>query len=208
MTTTAAEREEKDTGRVEAFSDGVFAIAITLLVLDLKMPSVASSENLYAILLRQWPKFIAFLNSFGTILVIWINHHNLFSHIVRCSNLFMLINGVLLLCVTFLPFSTSLVAEHYGAQGEVTAAAVYTGTFLVMAIAFNLLWRFASHRHRLLKRSVTPEQIRSINGQYLIGPTFYGLAFVLVPVNVTASLLLTVALAFFYSITASLSRRS
>ena len=204
MTTSGT---EKETGRVEAFSDGVFAIAITLLVLNLKIPHGDGSGDLSSILLKQWPTFIAFLNSFGTILIIWMNHHNLFGNIHRTNNIFMLANGFLLLCVTFLPFPTSLVADYYGHPGEITAAALYCGTFFVMSIAFNILWRYASYKHRLLSRSVSTEQVESINRQYLVGPTFYGLSLIVSFVNVTASLLLTIVLAVFYSITASMSRK-
>jgi uncharacterized membrane protein len=197
--------EQKETARVEAFSDGVFAIAITLLVLDLKLPQHDSTKDLWEELLRQWPTFVAFLNSFVTILIIWVNHHNLFNNIRRTNNVFMLANGLLLLTVTYLPFPTSLVADYYGHSGEVVAAAQYCGTFFVMACAFNLIWRYASYHHRLLSREVTVEQIQSINRQYLLGPTVYGLALVLAFVNVTMSLLLTVLLAAFYGVTASTS---
>jgi len=204
---TSGDPEQKETGRVEAFSDGVFAIAVTLLVLDLKVPYPSRSQDLSSTLLRQWPTFIAFLNSFVTILIIWINHHNLFNNIKRTDNVFMLSNGLLLLCVTFLPFPTSLVAEYFGYPGQTAATALYSGTFLMMAFAYNLLWRYASHKHRLLSRSVTAEQVESINRQYLIGPAFYGLAFALAFVNVAASLLLTILLAAFYAVTASMSRK-
>ena len=198
--------EQKETVRVEAFSDGVFAIAITLLVLDLKLPQGAGPADLSGELLRQWPTFVAFLNTFATILIIWINHHNLFNNIRRTNNVFMLLNGLLLLCVTFLPFPTSLVADYYGHAGDTTAAALYAGTFLVMACAFNVLWRYASNKHRLIAREITVEDIQSINRQYLLGPTVYGLAFVLAFINVTSSLLLTIVLAIFYGVTASTSR--
>jgi uncharacterized membrane protein len=204
---TTLETDQKETGRIEAFSDGVIAIAITLLVLDLKVPHVGESENLFSMLLKQWSQFVAFLNSFITILIIWINHHNLFNHIRRTNNLFMLFNGILLLTITFLPFPTSLVADYFGQASETTAAALYGGTFFVMSLAFNALWRYASYNHRLLHRNVTEEQVHTINKQYLIGPTFYGLSFLLAFVNVTASLALTVALALFYAVTASMSQR-
>ena len=205
---TVADKAEKETGRIEAFSDGVFAIAITLLVLDLKVSAPTGSEGLAYKLVGQWPAFVAFLNSFATILVIWINHHNLFNLIARSDCRFMLANGLLLLCVTFLPFPTSLVAEYYGHPGEATAAVLYTGTFLMMAFAFNILWRYAAHKHQLLGRSVTAKEVGSINRQYLVGPIFYGLAFILAFVNVTASLVLTIALMLFYAVTASVSREA
>jgi uncharacterized membrane protein len=199
--------EQKETGRVEAFSDGVFAIAVTLLVLDLKVPHRDGTGDLLSTLLGQWPTFVAFFNSFVTILIVWLNHHNLFNNIKRTDNMLMLSNGLLLLCTTFLPFPTSLVSEYFGHPGQTGATILYTGTFLLMACAFNLIWRYASYEHRLLSRSVTAEQVESINRQYLIGPAFYGLAFALSFVNVTASLLLTIMLAAFYGVTASMSRK-
>ena len=190
---------------MEAFSDGVFAIAITLLVLDLKLPQGVTAD-LPGELLKQWPTFVAFLNTFATILIIWINHHNLFNNIHRTNNVFMLLNGLLLLCVTFLPFPTSLVADYYGHTGDTTAAALYAGTFFVMSLAFNSLWRYASYRHRLISKETTTETVEGINRQYLLGPTVYGLALLLAFVQVTASLLLTIVLAIFYAVTASTSR--
>lgn len=203
---TVADKAEKETGRIEAFSDGVFAIAVTLLVLDLKVTAPAGSEGLAYKLVGQWPAFVAFLNSFATILVIWINHHNLFNLIAKSDYKFMLANGFLLLCVTFLPFPTSLVAEYYGHSGESTAAVLYSGTFLMMAFAFNILWRYAAHKRQLLGKNVTEKEVKSINRQYLVGPTFYGLAFILAFFNVTVSLILVILLMLFYAVTASVSR--
>ena len=199
--------EQKETGRVEAFSDGVFAIAITLLVLNLKFPSTGEPGDLSGELSRQWPAFVAFLNSFVTILIIWMNHHNLFNNIRRTNNVFMMVNGALLLTVTFLPFPTWLVAEYFGHPGENTAASLYAGTFFVMACSFNFLWRYASYQHRLIGREITTEQIEGINRQYLAGPTLYGLAFLFAFIDVGLSLLLTILLALFYAVTASISRK-
>jgi uncharacterized membrane protein len=201
-----ADKAEKETGRIEAFSDGVFAIAITLLVIDLKVSPPSGSEGLVYKLLEEWPRFLAFLTSFATILILWVNHHNLFNHIARSNTLFMFLNGSLLLCVTFMPFPTSLVAEYMGDTGETTAMVLYAGTMLAMAFAYNILWRYASHKHRLLSRAVSAPQVKSINRQYLVGPVFYGLAFLLAFFSVTASLFLIIALALFFAVTASVSR--
>jgi len=102
----------RETGRVEAFSDGVFAIAVTLLVLDLKVPKPGDlgGESLLSALARQWPAFLAYLTSFATILVMWVNHHKMFNHIRRTDDRFLFLNGLLLLFVTFVPFPTALVA--------------------------------------------------------------------------------------------------
>src|ERR1700761_2124359 len=97
--------DEKETGRTEAFSDGIFAIAITLLILNLKVPVAdqirAQHITLWDALLREWPTYFSYLNSFLTILIMWINHHKLFQQIRRTDHVFLLLNGVLLMGVTF-----------------------------------------------------------------------------------------------------------
>ena len=104
-----------DTARIEAFSDGVFAIAITLLVLDLKVPrELHEGQTLTSALAHQWPAYVAFVTSFLTILVMWINHHRMFTLIGRADDRLLIFNGLLLLGITVVPFPTSLVAEYLG----------------------------------------------------------------------------------------------
>ena len=104
--------DSKDTARTEAFSDGVFAIAITLLVLDIKVPQeLPESVRLGTALLQLWPSYLAFLTSFVTIGIMWINHHRLFTLIKRSDHWLLQLNGLLLLEDTFLPFPTAIVAE-------------------------------------------------------------------------------------------------
>src|SRR6516165_10270503 len=123
----------KETGRIEAFSDGVFAIAITLLILDIKVPRASeSSVGLGTLLLRQWPAYVAFLASFAKIGIMWINHHRLFTHIVRSSHALLLLNSLLLLGIVVVPFPTALVAEYFGHEGEHLAATLFSGTFLLI----------------------------------------------------------------------------
>ena len=108
--------EAKETGRIEAFSDGVFAIAVTLLVLELKVPQLAEhagSGELWSALLSRWPSYAAYLVSFMTILIVWVNHHRLFTIIQRSDSRFLFINGLLLLVVTTIPFPTALLAEFF-----------------------------------------------------------------------------------------------
>src|SRR5215470_6498178 len=160
METTAARTEQagaegaedKETGRLEAFTDGVFAVAITILVLDLKVPKPAElgagpgllgTHGLAGALLAQWPTFLAYLTSFLTILVMWVNHHILFNLIRRTDHLFLYLNGMLLLFVTFEPYATALVAAFLDRPEASTAAAVYSLNFLAIAIVYNLLWRHA-----------------------------------------------------------------
>ena len=129
-----------ETTRIEAFSDGVFAIAITLLVLDLKVPrELSEGRTLDQILLAQWPGYLAFITSFLTILIMWVNHHRMFTLIGRSDHRLLFYNGLLLMGVTLVPFPTALVAEFLRHDGERTAALVYSGTFIFIAICFNLL---------------------------------------------------------------------
>ena len=108
-----AAADAKETARIEAFSDGVFAIAITLLVLDLKVPrGMAEGRDLLAALVGQWPAYLAFVTSFATIGIMWINHHRMFTLIGRTDDGLLVLNGLLLLGVTFVPFPTGVLAEY------------------------------------------------------------------------------------------------
>lgn len=210
-TDPAIQVQERETSRTEAFSDGVFAIAITLLVLDLKIPRIESGGaegQLLPMLLKQWPSMVAYITSFVTILIMWINHHNLFSQIRRVDNAFMFFNGLLLFFVTFVPFPTGLLAEYFRHQDGSLAAALYAGTYFLTAICYNLVWRYASHKHRLIKHSIPQEDIDAVNKQYLLGPLVYGLATVVAFWSLAVSFMITVLLAGFYAVTGSMSRNS
>lgn len=210
MTNTPDHADEKETGRVEAFSDGVFAIAITLLVLDLKVPRDAELHgSLAAALLRQWPIFLAYLTSFATILVMWVNHHVMFGRIRRVDSPFLFLNGLLLLFVTFVPFPTSLVAEYFRASGPSarTAGLVFSGTYVLIAVAYNLLWRYASAGKNLLDPHVSEERVREITRKYAPGIPLYLVAVVLALFSVTASIALCLAMAVFFAFTGSLPKR-
>jgi uncharacterized membrane protein len=197
--------DETETARLEAFSDGVFAVAITLLVLDLKVPKVAEVAGrggLLAALLGQWPAFLAYVTSFLTILVMWVNHHTLFTHIRRSNHPFLYLNGMLLLLVSCVPFTTSLLAEHIRApEASRTAAAVYAGNFVLLAVVFNLLWRYASRGNRLLAPDASAAAVAAITRQYGFGPPLYLLAFALAFVSVPASVGICMALAAFFTLT-------
>ena len=185
--------EEKETGRLEAFSDGVFAVAITLLVLNLHLPGASLSDgDLGGQIFAQWPTFAAFVTSFATIGIMWINHHRLFTHIKRVDTPLMLLNLLLLMMIVFVPFPTALLAEYTVQPNQHLAAFLYCGTFIVLAICFNLLWRYASYKNRLLDKKADPEAVQAITRQYQFGPLFYliafGLAWVYVPAGTCAKL--------------------
>jgi uncharacterized membrane protein len=194
--------EAKETGRIEAFSDGVFAIAVTLLVLELKVPQLAEdagSAELWRALLGRWPSYAAYLVSFMTILIVWVNHHRLFNIINRSDSRFLFINGLLLLIVTTIPFPTALLAEFFERPSAPIACAIYTGMFVLLALAFNAFWRYA-YRGRLVARTVSQEQIAAISRSLVFGPVTYLAAFVLAFVNVYASFGLCILLAFYWAV--------
>ncbi len=194
--------DEKETGRLEAFSDGVFAIAMTLLVLELRAPppGTLQSDSLLRALLHAWPSYLAFVTSFATVLIVWINHHNLFRMIRRTDHTLLLLNGFLLIVVTFIPFPTNVLAEYIREPDARTAAIFYSGTFLAMAIAFNLLWRYAAHDRRLLARDADERLIRIINKQFQIGPLTYVVCVVGAVINAVAGFALVTALAVYWAL--------
>src|SRR5881392_2022429 len=135
---------DKETARVEAFSDGVFGIAMTLLILEFRVPQLPHSDSdaraqLIHALLSLWPSAVAFLLSFGTILIMWINHHGLFKHAHAADNRLFFANGFLLLIVTFVPFPTWVLAEYLDRRAANVAATFYCATFVLVSIAYNLL---------------------------------------------------------------------
>jgi len=169
---------EKETGRVEAFSDGVFAIAITLLVLEIKVPKLphdSSPSELAQALLDLWPSFLAFLLSFFAILIMWINHHGLFNMVRRVNPGFLYANGFLLLLVSFVPFPTALLAEYLDGRAVNTAAAFYCGTFIFINIGYNLVWQCMVNGD-LLKPEVSAAHVRKISQAYRIGMVVYVLS--------------------------------
>ena len=184
-----------ETSRVEAFSDGVFAIAITLLILDVHVPSV-SQGNLGAALIRQWPTYVAYLISFAFIGIMWVNHHRLFNHIRRSDNRLMFLNLLLLMGVSVVPFPTALLAAHYYSGGRTIAAAVFNGTYFMIAIFFNVLWLHVVKGDLL--DSATRASADAITRQYAAGPISYLACFGLTWINVRLSLAVNIALAVFF----------
>src|SRR3954453_24498 len=146
-------------GRLEAFSDGVIAVAITLLALDLPIPAPEGGRSLGHELARQWPNFAAFAVSFLTIGIIWINHHAMLRRLAQIDHRILLLNLLLLLSVCVLPFSTALMADYLKAtEGEGLAAAIYAGSFLLMSLFFFGMQVYALRfRPQLVDRHVTPE---------------------------------------------------
>lgn len=195
--------QARETGRLEAFSDGVFAIAITLLVLELRVPALRDTEEgarLGAALRDLWPSYFAFATSFITILIMWVNHHAILRAVRAVDHGLVLLNGLLLMCVTFIPFPTAVAAEYLGHDGERLAVAFYSGAFVVTAAVFNGLWHYIIRRPRLLDPRVTQTFVRRFTRQYAPGVPLYLLGFALALVNAVAGLAVCFGLAVFFAL--------
>ena len=188
--------------RLEAFSDGVIAIAITLLVLDIHVPLPRSGASLAHQLGAQWPSYAAYLTSFLTIGIIWINHHAMIRRLRAVDHTILTLNMLLLLTIGVLPFTTALVAAYVKqGHGQHLAAAIYSGSYLLMSIVFA-----ATNRHilfakvRLHRVELAERERRSIIARGVAGLAPYLLATGLAAVSAYAALAICGAVAIFYAL--------
>ena len=186
------------TNRLEAFSDGVFAIAITLLVLQLHVPT---GDHLWHQLREEWPSFAAFFVSFWVIGIIWVNHHGVLDHLARADRGVLYLNLLLLFTVVFIPFPTALLADHLksGADEEV-AAIVYSAAFLAMSLAYGVLWTYITSRKQLLGVELTDDQVRRISLRFQIGTPFYIVQLAFAFISPAIVLVINAALAIYYMV--------
>jgi len=192
-----------ETGRLETFSDGVFAIAITLLVLGIGVPE--PDEPLLAALVDQWPAFVAYVVSFLTIGIMGVHHHQLFLLIGRSNMTFALIHVVFLMFVAFLPFPTDVMAERLGSGvDEVAAMLLFGGTTVAIAVMYNVIWLYAAGGGGRLLRSGIDEEIRRAGARgYQYGPIGYLLITLLAFVNPLISLAGFAAYAIYWALPVS-----
>jgi uncharacterized membrane protein len=163
---------------LEAFSDGVFAVAMTLLAVDLKVPHLEGALTpgaLAAALARTWPAYFAFLTSFFTVLIMWVHHHAIFRMVRGVDVRLLFSNGLLLLIVTAVPFPTAVVTEYLMTPAANAAAAFYAGFFVLVSAAFSLL-RSAASRDSVLDPQASRTRIEQLRRNYLWGPPMYLLA--------------------------------
>jgi uncharacterized membrane protein len=191
-----------ESGRVEAFSDGVFAIAITLLILAVGFEQSLAEGDLEHQLLHLWPAYIAYAVSFLTVGIMWVNHHQVFRHFRSVDRTLLLLNILLLMCISFTPFPTRVVAEHAQNPGDREAAAVLYGlTMTATAICFFAVWIYGSRR--LLRSDADMREVSGITRSYLPGAPIYALATAIAFVSSIASLIIFGVLAIFYAVSSS-----
>ena len=187
------------TSRLEAFSDGVFAIAGTLLVLELRVP--ADTTDLGPAVLRLWPAYAAYLVSFLTIGIIWVNHHTLLEHCKRVDRRFLYLNLMLLIAVGIVPFPTALVGQYILSEHGATAALVVYGLgAMLIAIAFTGVFLYATHDRRLVGDHAAARRVREEGRLFPIGLGAYTLGIALAFVAPLASLTVYGLTALFYAL--------
>jgi uncharacterized membrane protein len=166
-----------DTGRLETFADGVFAIAATLLILSVDVhvgsPCSPEASDLSCQILHAWPSYVAYVVSFLTIGIIWINHHTVMAQIERTDRTFMMLTIAFLMVIAFIPFPTRLVALHIGDGGATAATVTYGVTLTLTAVMFNLIWFYAARGRRLLREDADPRTVRGISRTFVLGPWIY-----------------------------------
>jgi uncharacterized membrane protein len=190
-----------DTARLETFSDGVFAIAATLLVLEMKL---SGHGTLTRQLLDLWPSYFAYAVSFLTIGIMWINHHEVFRHIHRVNRTFLVISVIFLMVIAFIPFPTHVLAEHLNDDEAQTAAVFYGLTNVAMAAMFTLVWFYAIRGDRLLGPDPDRRAVTGISRSFRPGIPLYLLATLSAFVSSWLAVALFGGLALFYVVESSL----
>lgn len=194
--------------RIIAYSDAIFAIALTLLVLEIKIPEneLAEKNGLFRLLLSSWPSYISFLISFLIISVIWFNHHTMFHYIRYVNHSLMLINTLLMLNVVVIPFCSALLGRYAaeGNQNSMIASLVYGGWITLGGIPFNWLWGYALKHDKLLVEGNVKTELFNIRRHFIRGPFLYLLCTLLALVNPWASICGFTVLIIIYFLPASL----
>ena len=160
------------TERITAFSDGVFSIAITLLVLNLRVPIVPQSKpgDLLDQLHTQWPSLLSYILSFVIVGIYWVAHHNMFHYIKRSDRPFLWINILLLMCVAFIPFPAGLLGEY---PQQRISVIIYASSLILTNLMLSLLWWYATSNHRLVDQDLDPHFVRVVNRRNMTAPVVY-----------------------------------
>jgi TMEM175 potassium channel family protein len=166
----------KELQRIEAFSDGVFAIACTILILEFTVPHLEDMTRpgaLWPALKALWPSFVAYLLSFGSILIAWAGHHRALNMLVGSSKAFLFANGLLLLTITFMPFPTAVLAEYISTPQANIAVTFYSAAWLVSNLGFDVWWLSMFRPVRLFAASVSKAVLKKATIQMFVGLVIY-----------------------------------
>jgi len=183
--------------RIEALSDGIFAFAMTLLVLDVKLPHHPAVEagQLAPTLLALWPKFFSYIMSFVVLGVFWVGHHGYAHFLKRTDRWLLWITLLFLMLIVCVPFSTDLLGDY---PTQKVAVMIYGGNITALGLTLSLQWWYATHRHRLVGRDLEPEMVRKGTQRILGGAVVYSCAVLLALINPTISVILYAVIPIFY----------
>ena len=186
--------------RAEAFSDGVLAIAITLLVLEIRVPDVPRDSTLTRELFHLWPKYAAFAVSFVTIGIMWINHHAMFDRVAAVDRRLLFLNLLLLLSISFVPFPTAVLGDYVrDADAGHAAAALYGANMLLVGLGFLAMWRYLLGHPELRTPELGDDGVRDALRRTIIGPVLYASSIVVALVSAEAALVLFALLAGYFA---------
>jgi uncharacterized membrane protein len=191
-----------ETARLETFSDGVFAIAATLLILEVHRASGSVTHGL----VHAWPSYVAYAISFLTIGIIWVNHHTVMQQIGRVDRTFLFINVVFLMVVAFSPYPTRVLAETLR-DGSRAAAFAYGVNFTLMAISYGAMWFYAAHHRRLIAGDADQRVVSGITRSFRPGSLIYGAATLSALLSAYLAVALFAVIALFYVVESSVFGR-
>jgi len=198
MAQTEDHLHPNETQRIEAFSDGVFAIAITLLIIEIGVPHVGDGESLASALGDLWPSYGAYVLSFVMIGIYWANHHSFFRLFVRTDHYFLMLNVLFLMAIAFLPFPTAVLGEYLDDSSQRhIAVRLYSFGLLLPAVGWLLVWLYANARG-LVDERLAPDYIRFLTAQYLLSNALYAGALLLSFLNAWVALAIVVGLTLLY----------
>lgn len=185
---------------MEAFSDGIFGIAATLLVIEIKIPpNLANSGQLVDALTRQWPAYMSYAASFIYLGICWAHHLYILRYFRRVDHVFLKLNILFLMMIAFIPFPTALLGEHLHLNDDKRIATlVYIGTLIVSSVLFLALWLYGTYKHRLVEESLPDDFITATRQRYTAGPIAYIFCFFIALWYPTTSLVIVLLIFVFY----------
>jgi uncharacterized membrane protein len=194
---------EKQTARLEAFSDGIFGVAITLLAIEIGIEEYdgATNVNLWQKIIEKWPEYFAYFNSFATVLLIWIGHHKILSKIWKANQSIILLNGLVLLFVVLFPFPTRTVGVFIGTNAVNTAVSFYSGFTGFIVLSMSLLnWAIISNRKLIINPDKNLPWLKNLLKGQIIGLVFYTAATIVAFYSPFIALAITFGMWVFWAI--------